>query len=151
VTAIEQGGSVIMRCFVLGAGFSKAANLPLATELTDLLVQRTAYPTDDGLPNFAREVCGQINGRRNQSATAKVSIEELFAVARELEASLRANKNDNHDLRQSRVSSYLWRLQERVVDVVVEREDEAICDPSRIAAIDRFTTWQRRHRNFIQL
>lgn|GEM_PF-5099463 len=42
------------RCFVLGAGFSKACGLPLASELTGLLF-RDAYPEGDDFPAHTRD------------------------------------------------------------------------------------------------
>ncbi len=56
MASLEQTGSgnSVRRCFVLGAGFSKASGLPLASELTGLLF-RDAYPEGDDFLAHMRE------------------------------------------------------------------------------------------------
>jgi hypothetical protein len=67
---------VVKRVFILGAGFSKHAGLPLAPQLTELLIER-AMPSHEWLPEFFADLRRDLAmlGGREPSA---VSFEELF-------------------------------------------------------------------------
>src|SRR4051794_12605694 len=71
------------RVFVLGAGFSKAAGLPLATELTDLIAQQLSakFSKDDEINEFIEHVL-QLHRRLNRrTGLDKLSVEELYEYA----------------------------------------------------------------------
>lgn len=68
------------RVFVLGAGFSKAAGLPLATELTDLLIKEAMAPDDHEKNEWLSGFVGLLQWMKNDSAS-RVNVEELFYFA----------------------------------------------------------------------
>ncbi len=68
------------RVFILGAGFSKAAGLPLATELTDLLIKDAMYPDDDEKQQWLSAFIERLKWVKGDDASP-VNIEELFHFA----------------------------------------------------------------------
>jgi hypothetical protein len=68
------------RVFVLGAGFSKAAHMPLATELTDMLIEDAIYPDDQERRMWLADFMKRLRWSKGE-AEAKINAEELFHYA----------------------------------------------------------------------
>lgn len=73
------------RVFILGAGFSKPAGMPLADELTELILRQKYLLDNDEFRAWIGDISEriiQLNRASKEESTASVGFEELFEFAR---------------------------------------------------------------------
>lgn len=116
------------RVFIVGAGFSKAAGMPLATELTEPVIRRgTYFEAGSSDPNEAYDWLTSF-GRRLYGATGRqLSIEEVFHYARfDIEA-LRLHEQIERDSDISQdAEGWLNYLQDAVIDEIWDLQKNAL-------------------------
>ena len=72
------------RVFILGAGFSKAAGMPLATELLPLLIEGPELHEDDEMRSWLDGLRGRlawVSGRDQQTNSLALNIEQVSHYA----------------------------------------------------------------------
>lgn len=129
-----------MRVFILGAGFSKPAKMPLAVELTDSLIARA---TMSGEIDEMHEWCNSLQKRLRylgQGETARINIEEFFHYA-QFEAEVwrlkhhlaPVGRNDGQTFWQQAESIETWLsyLLYDLVEEIWEKQQAADLEPIR--------------------
>src|SRR5947209_7086100 len=121
------------RVFILGAGFSKPAGMPLATELLPLLAEELQHDEMQEWLDHLRQGLDWLSGGIQQPRA--LNIEEVFHYAHfDMEV---------HRLRQQlapvgrgdgpgtpwnaaeSISAWLWHLEQALRDVILEQDDQA--------------------------
>jgi hypothetical protein len=69
------------RVFIFGAGFSKPAKMPLATELLPLLVQKVHHEEMQSWLDYLRQRLAWLAGDGTQFSSFGMNIEEVFHCA----------------------------------------------------------------------
>jgi hypothetical protein len=127
------------RVFILGAGFSKPAGMPLATELLPLLTRKLDSEEMKGWLDGMCERLSWLEGKGQQADSFKLNIEQVFHHAYfDVEV---------HRLRQhlapvgchdgpatswnkaTAISAWLSHLEKYLCDVIVEEQTKAKIDP----------------------
>ena len=130
------------RVFILGAGFSKPAGFPLATELTDKVLD--AFHATAGaaheLFKFAADVQRVHDWIEKNRRMSKINIEEFYDYATVYAERLRL---EQHDVPVGRLSgetpyqhaadllTWLSYLDSRLLEVLIHHEDTADLAPVR--------------------
>jgi len=126
------------RVFILGAGFSKPAGMPLATELLPLLAQKLQLEPHDEMQKWLdglRERLVWLRGSGQQPHSSALNIEEVFHCAHfDIEAYLlkqhlcdagqRVGPGVARDYAEL-ISGWLLHLEDALRDVIVEEEEKA--------------------------
>jgi hypothetical protein len=128
------------RLFILGAGFSKASKMPLATELLDLLTQEAAktYASDDDQTKWLNDLHALLQWLKKTDGTS-VNIEEFFDYAAH-EAEMRRMEQHRCPVgrcwgagtpwNQARtITSVLNTFEELLVRVIFEKDLAADLEP----------------------
>ena len=135
---------MLNRVFVLGAGFSKAAGLPLATELTDEVLRdiRERVGDEYGLIQFAGHIA-ELHGWLGRSGAMRaLNIEEFYNYATVYEERLMMDQHratvgrfaGETPFAQARdIRTWLQQMDKSLIRVVVEYEQSASPD-----AVSRF-------------
>lgn len=127
------------RVFILGAGFSRPAGMPLATELLPLLVERLPqHEMRDWLNDLQRRLCW-LSGNPEVASSFRMNIEEVFHIAH--------SEIETHRLKQHlapvgrgdgpgtawnmgrSVASWLQSLEEELQDVILDADGRADLEP----------------------
>jgi hypothetical protein len=123
----------LKRVFILGAGFSRPAKMPLATELLPLLVQRLSLGEMEEWLNGLSQRLGWLAGK--DGSVFKLNIEEVFHIAQfdmevhRLQQQLApVGRHDgpatpSNEARS--ISAWLSYLEEDLCDVIFEEETAA--------------------------
>jgi hypothetical protein len=137
------------RVFILGAGFSKAAGMPLATELIQPICQRLDLSEMNEWLLQLSESISWLQGNEVDSA-AKMNIEEVFHYANsEIEAwklrqhTEQVGRYDGPGTSWNRVkaiSAWLSYLERELVDVIIEMQQRA-----DFRSIDQWSKHLREH------
>jgi hypothetical protein len=119
------------RVFILGAGFSKQVDMPLATELTDLIFQKFR---DDDAEDAIKWFDSLTQKIKKFSNSSKTNIEELFHYAQfdiellKMEQQLRpVGRRDgitswNH---AEGIESWLQHMEEDLIDTILDKQKHA--------------------------
>lgn len=130
------------RVFILGAGFSKPAGLPLATQLTDDVLNELRKLVGDEyeLFEFARHI-RELHQRMNQTGgMSPLNIEEFYNYATTYIERLRLDQHlqpvgrdagETADRQARDIEAWLSYLDEYLLDVLIEYERKADLDPIR--------------------
>lgn len=130
------------RVFILGAGFSKPAGLPLATELTDDVLNELRKLVGDEyeLFKFARHI-RELHQWMNQTrGMSPLNIEEFYNYATTYIERLRLDQHlqpvgrdagETADRQARDIEAWLSYLDEYLLDVLIEYERKADLDPIR--------------------
>ncbi len=127
------------RVVVLGAGFSKPAGMPLATELLPLLAEKLELDEMRGWLDGMRQRLDWLTGNDAPRGTFKLNIEEVFHYAHFDIEVYRLRQHVSHVGRHDgpgtawnqaeSVSAWLSYLEDALRDVIVEAEDQANLEP----------------------
>lgn len=135
------------RLFILGAGFSYPAGMPLATGLTDELVNAEHVRDVDEFQDWFRHLQDRIrllNSERSMPPAVSVGIEELFdfaAIDRECwmmqQHTCPFGRDDGEPpfSRAKSISAYLKFMEDALVEVLVCKQEAA-----NVAALDCLTS-----------
>ncbi|GEM_PF-1016843 len=137
------------RVFILGAGFSKPAGMPLATELIPGLEERVTYKALWDWLRILREELAWLNRGDGQAPDFKLNIEEVFhyayfhmeahrlrdqlrtqRVTQELKAQYRGHHCAANIVNQMQdhadtIANWLSCLEDKLHDVIFEKDGEA--------------------------
>jgi hypothetical protein len=127
------------RVFILGAGFSKPAGMPLATELLPLLTQRLQHDEMQKWLDGLRELLDWLSGSGQQTGSFSLNIEQVFHHAH---FNIEAHRLRQHCAPVGRkdgpgtpwndaesISAWLSYLEEALRDVILEQQDQANLAP----------------------
>ena len=127
------------RVFILGAGFSKPADMPLATELLPLLIERLDLDEMREWLDGLHQRLAWLAGRDEETSSFMMNIEEVFHYAhfdievhRLRQQLARVGRHDgpgtpwNH---AESISAWLSLLEDALRDVILEREVHADLTP----------------------
>lgn len=130
------------RVFILGAGFSKPADMPLATELLDLLVKKQKLDKDDEISEWLDELLATIDwlsSNDKQTDSFAVNIEQVFHFAKfDIEACLLnqqlETKGRRNDLgtpahQAQGIEHWLSNLENDLRDVILKCDNAAVLAP----------------------
>jgi hypothetical protein len=136
----DERKSQYRRMFILGAGFSKPAGFPLATDLTDEVLEklREIVGPEDEVFDFANNI-RQLHKWIKQSQTLPpLSIEEFYDYATTFAERFRLEHHgekvgrhwgDTAYMKAYEVEAWLSYLDESLLDVLLEHEDSANLEP----------------------
>lgn len=135
---MNNESSTCRRVFILGAGFSKPAGMPLATELTEGLVKKVSER--DGLEDMQAWINGFQEKLQwfNQNQTNPINIEELFHYAkfeeeiwRMQQHLCRVGRYDGETAwgKANDIMAWLSYLEEDLVELLWEKQKQADLDP----------------------
>src|SRR5687768_9795961 len=127
------------RIFILGAGFSKAAGMPLATELLPLLMEILELDEmNEWLAGLGKRL-SWLAEADSHASSYKLNIEEIFHYARFDMEILRVRQHQAPVGRgdgcgtpwncAESIDSWLSYLEDALHDVILEREDQADLAP----------------------
>jgi hypothetical protein len=126
------------RVFILGAGFSKAAGMPLATELLPLLAEKLEHQEMEEWLESLRGRLGWLSGN-SEGRAFHLNIEQVFHYARfDIETHrlrqhlVRVGRKDGPDTPwnvSERIGCWLGHLEDALRDVILERDDAADLEP----------------------
>jgi hypothetical protein len=137
---IDKCESACRRVFILGAGFSKPAGFPLATELTDevLAQMQEIVGSEDPIFDFADIIRRLHQWIRKSKSLPPVSIEEfydyatIFAERFKFEhhgETVGRHYGDTAYMKAYEVETWLTYLDEDLLDVLLKHEDDANLTP----------------------
>lgn len=127
------------RVFILGAGFSKPAGMPLATELLSPLVEKLQLEEMREWLDWLRERLAWLRGSAQQRDSFELNIEEVFHYAR---FDIEVHRLKQHVEPVGRhhgpgtswnaaesISAWLSYLEDALRDVILEKEEQADLAP----------------------
>ena len=130
------------RVFILGAGFSRPAGFPLATELTDEMVARLSVDDDDddedGLGSFARHIDGVHQWITRSESISALNIEEFYDYATVTAERLRMDHQTATVDRTAGETAYVlatdidvWLsyIDDELLEVLLDYDDKAYLAP----------------------
>lgn len=137
-----------MRVFILGAGFSKAAGMPLATELTLPLLERVTHGGEiDDMTRYFTDLRERVSLLRGTQPDA-INVEELFQFARLDEAIHRA---DQHRCTLDRdAGDTPWAAADDIVTFLTYLEEDLvveILEQQQRSEIQRLSAWAQHVRH----
>jgi len=128
----------LKRVFVFGAGFSKPARMPLATELLPLLITNLELEEQDEMRAWLDSLCERmawLSGDNQEAGSFALSIEQVFHYAHfDIEAHrfkqhlVSVGRHDGPDTpwtRSESIAAWLFELEEALRDVILECDDNA--------------------------
>ncbi len=125
------------RVFVLGAGFSKPAGMPDATELTSLLLNADLSRSNEDFQGWIKDLTARIANLENDRSTGGQfvpNIEQLFEVARfdrELwrmkQQALNVDRTagETYHAKAESITAWLSYMEEDLVGVLLEEQKKA--------------------------
>ncbi len=110
-----QGGKVMStkRVFILGAGFSKDAGLPLATELTEKIIKSEGLKDLENFQQWAKQLIDEIN---KVEKCEDVNIEQFFDYAQ------------SYKTRQNGTDAYIEYMEEDLAYIICCEQKKANYD-----------------------
>ena len=121
--------------FILGAGFSKPAGMPLATELLPLLTEKLKLDEMQEWLNSLGQRLSWLDGNDGATTSFKVNIEQVFHYAhfdievhrlrQQLEQVGRYDGPGTPWNQVESISAWLSYLEETLCDVIIEKERQA--------------------------
>ncbi len=123
--------------WILGAGFSKPAGMPLATELLPLLIKRLGVTDDDDMSGWLHSLAARMRWLQycDEAAGLRINIEQIFhyacfdALTHKLRQHVcKVGRGDGPDTPSNQaeaIESWLSWAEYSLVDVVVKKEGKS--------------------------